>query len=94
MTVKPGCGRDFEHKWAAIAEQIREFPGNLRQALARDLEDPNSFVVTSDWSDLEAFRSFESSREQDDVTTPLRELRTSARMTVHEIVSDVEGRGT
>lgn len=91
MKVKDGRGSDFEREWRAIAEQVRQVPGNLRQTLERDPEDPDSFVVTSDWTDREVFGQFERSPEQDDLTAPLRELRASARMTVHELVFDIEG---
>jgi heme-degrading monooxygenase HmoA len=91
MTVKEGRGPDFERAWRAIAEQVRAVSGNVRQTLARDPEDSDSFVVTSDWSSREVFGEFERSPEQDELTAPLRELRSSARMTVHEILIDIEG---
>jgi quinol monooxygenase YgiN len=91
MKVKDGRGGDFEREWRAIAEEVRKAPGNLRQALTRDPDDPDSFVVTSDWSDREVFGEFERSPEQDELTAPLRDLRASARMTVHELVTHVEG---
>jgi quinol monooxygenase YgiN len=91
MKVKDGRGDDFERAWRAIAEEVRKTPGNLRQALTRDPEDPDSFVVTSDWTDRETFGAFERSPEQDDLTAPLRDLRESARMTVHELVTHIEG---
>jgi len=91
MTVKEGRGPDFERAWRAIAEQVRGVPGNVRQTLARDPEDSDSFVVTSDWSSREVFGEFERSPEQDELTAPLRKLRSSARMTVHDIVIDIGG---
>jgi len=91
MKVLDGRGPDFERAWQTIAEQVRAVPGNVRQALARDPEDPDSFVVTSDWTSREVFGEFERSPEQDELTAPLRELRASARMTVHELVVDIEG---
>jgi quinol monooxygenase YgiN len=91
MKVKDGRGDDFEREWRVIAEEVRKAPGNLRQALTRDPDDPDSFVVTSDWSDREAFSEFERSPEQDELTAPLRDLRASARMTVDELVIYVEG---
>jgi quinol monooxygenase YgiN len=51
MQVKEGRGSDFEREWRRIAEEVRKAPGNLRQALTRDPEDPDSFIVTSDWVD-------------------------------------------
>ncbi len=91
MKVKDGRGTDFERAWRAIAEEVRTAPGNLRQALTRDPENSDSFVVTSDWTSREAFGEFERSPEQDELTAPLRELRASAHMTVHELVIDIEG---
>jgi len=91
MKVKDGRGDEFEREWRAIADKVRTVPGNVRQALARDPEDPDSFVVTSDWRTREEFSTFERSPEQDELTAPLRDLRASARMTVHELVVDIEG---
>jgi heme-degrading monooxygenase HmoA len=90
MKVKAGRGEDFERVWREIADEVRKAPGNVRQALTRDPEDPDSFVVTSDWDSRDAFQEFERSPEQDDLTAPLRELRESARMTVHELVTHID----
>jgi heme-degrading monooxygenase HmoA len=91
MKVKAGRGSDFEREWLAIAEEVRKVPGNIRQALSRDPEDPDSFVVTSDWRTREQFGKFERSPEQDDLTEPIRELRESARMTVQDLIFQIEG---
>jgi heme-degrading monooxygenase HmoA len=91
MKVKDGRGGDFEREWRAIADEVRKVPGNIRQALSRDPEDPDSFVVTSDWRTREQFGTFERSPEQDDLTAPLRELRESARMTVQDLIYQIDG---
>ena len=91
MKVKDGRGGDFEREWQAVADEVRKVPGNVRQTLSRDPEDPDSFVVTSDWRTREEFGSFERSPEQDDLTAPIRELRESARMTVHDVIVHIEG---
>jgi len=94
MKVKDGRGPDFERAWQAIAEEVRKVPGNVRQTLARDPQDADSFVVTSDWESREVFSEFERSPEQDELTAPLRELRSSANMTVHDILIDIHGGGS
>lgn len=91
MKVKHGCGPDFETAWRAIADEVRTMPGNVRQELVRDVSDPDSFVVTSDWSSREAFHAFETSPEQDDLTGPLRELRLEARMSVSDVLFQIDG---
>ena len=74
-------------------EQVQRNPANVRQTLLRDPDDSRTFIVSSDWESREAFSEFERSPEQDDLTAPLRELRESGRMTVQEIIVDVEGGG-
>jgi heme-degrading monooxygenase HmoA len=91
MKVKAGRAADFERAWEAIADKVRLAPGNLRQAMLKDPSDPESFVLTSDWQTREAFHAFERSPEQDDLTAPLRDLRESASMTIHNLVKHVEG---
>jgi heme-degrading monooxygenase HmoA len=90
MKVKAGRGDEFERVWRAIADEVRKAPGNVRQALTRDPDDRDSFVVTSDWESREEFHAFETSPEQEDLTAPIRDLRDSARMTVHELVTHIE----
>ena len=91
MKVKAGREDEFERAWREIAEHVRVAPGNLRQALLRDPNDASTFVVTSDWESREAFGSFERSPEQDDLTAPLRELRESGQMVIHDLVVHIEG---
>jgi heme-degrading monooxygenase HmoA len=90
MKVKAGQEGAFEQAWLRIADEVRLAPGNLRQALLRDPEDPASFVVTSDWESRAAFTSFERSPEQDELTAPMRDMRESGRMTVHELLTHIE----
>jgi heme-degrading monooxygenase HmoA len=91
MKVKAGREADFERAWRAIADKVRLAPGSVRQTLSRDPADPASFVITSDWESRELFHQFERSPEQDALTAPLREMRESARMSVHDVVVHLEG---
>ena len=91
MRVKAGQEGAFEAAWLDVARHAAAAPGNLRQALLRDPRDPTRFVVSTDWTSLETFRSFERSPEQDRVTAPLRALRESAAMAVYEVVHRFEG---
>ena len=93
MKVRAGSEAEFEAEWRTVAESTRRAPGNLRQALLRSADDPSTFVITSDWVDRAAFGAFERSPEQDDLTAPLRALRESASMQVHELVVHVDADG-
>jgi heme oxygenase (mycobilin-producing) len=89
MQVKEGREGDFEAAWQEVAEQARQIPGNLRQTLLRDPDDPSGFLITTEWESREAYKAFELSPEQDDLTAPLRALRESARQVVYDVLADV-----
>jgi heme-degrading monooxygenase HmoA len=91
LQVRAGEEHSFERAWLAVAAEVRRTPGSVRQALLRDPADPAVFVVTSDWESAEAFREFERSPRQDALTAPVRALRESASMTVHDLVAHLEG---
>jgi quinol monooxygenase YgiN len=91
VKAKPGHADEFEAAWREIAEHVRLERGSLRQSLARDPDEPDCFVITTDWADRELFEQFERSQEQDELTAPLRALRESAHMTVHDLLVHVEG---
>jgi heme-degrading monooxygenase HmoA len=93
MKVKSGLGPEFEHAWLRVAEQVSRVPGNLRQALSRDREEKNQYIITSDWQTEESFREFERSTRQDELTRGLREMRESGRMIVEDLLVQVEGVG-
>jgi heme-degrading monooxygenase HmoA len=86
VKVRAGREQEFEHAWRSVAAEVRRMPGQLRQALLRDPRDPTEFVITSDWESQDAFCAFERSPDQDTLTAPLRALRESAVMSVHELI--------
>ncbi len=91
MRVRAGQESAFVETWRGVARLAAAAPGNLRQALLRDPNDPDRFVVSTDWRSLQDFRAFERSPEQDAATAPLRQLRASASMSVFEVAAAFEG---
>jgi heme-degrading monooxygenase HmoA len=91
LRIAPRRAADFERAWRAVAAEVRRVPGNLRQALLRDPQDPGAVTITSDWSSEERFRAFEASARQHTLTAELRALRESAVMTVSALVLHVDG---
>jgi heme-degrading monooxygenase HmoA len=90
ITVKPGKEEEFVEAWRRIADEVRKEPSNLRQALMR-ADDERTFVISSDWESREAFHAFERSPEQEELTTPMRELREAGSMTIQDVLVYVEG---
>jgi heme-degrading monooxygenase HmoA len=64
-----------EAAYHAISSALDGTPGLLGNVLMRSLADPSSFVVMSEWRDLEAFRAWEETASHRDVTAPLRPLQ-------------------
>jgi heme-degrading monooxygenase HmoA len=90
--VKEGAAEAFEQAWRRIAARVMEHPDSLRQTLTCDPDDPRTFVMSTDWANRESFNRFERSQDQEELTAPLRELRESSTMAVHDIVLHVERR--
>jgi heme-degrading monooxygenase HmoA len=94
MTVPPASAGAFEAAWSKVASFAEADPACLRQALTRvgavagdgAGAETVGYTITSDWAERAAFHAFETSSAQDRATAELRALRTSAAMTVAEIV--------
>ena len=66
--VLPGKQQDFEQKIAAVIGALRAAEGHSHSTLWRDVSDETSYLITSEWSDEQAFRDFIQSQAFRDVT--------------------------
>lgn len=89
MEIRPEDNAEFERVWRAVAGAVSEHWGVLQQTLVRDGEGENAYLVISDWPNSEEFRLFERSEEQDRLTAPLRKLRSSASLSVYEVIEQI-----
>ncbi len=56
--VIDGKQQEFEAKFAAVLEALRTAEGHTDSTLWRDVGDNASYLITSEWSDEQAFTSF------------------------------------
>ena len=56
--VIEGKQQDFEEKFAAVIGALRAAPGHSTSSLWRDVSDSASYLITSEWSDEQAFTEF------------------------------------
>ncbi|MGY1747251.1 FAD-dependent monooxygenase [Blastococcus sp. SYSU D00695] len=91
MRTREGCEARFEEAWRAAAAEISRVPGNLRQELVRDADDPRTFVITSDWVDRDAVDAFGRSSARETLTAALRDLREDASRSTYEVLYTVPG---
>ena len=56
--VIQGKEKDFEDKFAAVVEALEAAEGHNQSTLWKDVSDASSFLITSEWSDEQAFNAF------------------------------------
>ena len=91
MRTREGCEAEFEAAWRRAAAEISRVPGNLRQELIRDADDPRTFLITSDWTDRAAVDEFGRSSARETLTEALRDLREDAARNTYEVLATVPG---
>jgi heme-degrading monooxygenase HmoA len=63
----PGKGEVFEKAFANVLEVMKEMEGHSASFLYKDVNDPLSYLIVSDWSSEEAFNGFIQSKKFRDV---------------------------
>ena len=56
--VIEGKQQDFEEKFAAVIDALKAAEGHSTSTLWKDVADGASYLITSEWSEEEAFNSF------------------------------------
>jgi len=56
--VIEGKQQDFEEKFAGVIDALNAAEGHTTSTLWKDTVDSASYLITSEWSDEEAFTSF------------------------------------
>jgi 2-polyprenyl-6-methoxyphenol hydroxylase-like FAD-dependent oxidoreductase/heme-degrading monooxygenase HmoA len=90
MRAREGCEARFEQAWRQAAVEISRVPGNLRQDLVRDADDPRTFLITADWADRAAVDAFGRSTARETLTAALRDLREDASRSTYEVLCTVD----
>lgn len=66
--VIPGKQQDFEAKFAAVIDALKAAQGHSSSTLWKDVADDASYLITSEWSEEQAFVDFIQSQAFRDVT--------------------------
>jgi heme-degrading monooxygenase HmoA len=56
--VIEGRQQDFEQKFAAVIDALEAAEGHTSSTLWKDVADQASYLITSEWSDEQAFQDF------------------------------------
>ena len=77
--VIAGKQKDFEEKFGAVLKARTAAKGHTRSTLWKDVADDASYMITSEWSDEQAFQDFIHSQAFKDVTSWGKEQILSGR---------------
>ncbi len=77
--VLPGKQQDFETKFAGVVDALQAAQGHTNSTLWRDVADDASYLITSEWSEEQAFTDFIHSPAFRDVTNWGKEQILSGR---------------
>jgi heme-degrading monooxygenase HmoA len=77
--VIEGKQQDFEQKFAAVIDALKAAEGHSNSTLWKDVADDASYLITSEWSDEQAFTDFIHSDAFRAVTTWGKEQILSGR---------------
>ena len=77
--VLPGKQADFEQKFEAVIGALRAAVGHTSSTLWKDVSDDASYLITSEWSEEDAFKQFIGSEAFRAVTTWGKEQILSGR---------------
>jgi heme-degrading monooxygenase HmoA len=77
--VIEGKQADFEEKFAAVIGALRAADGHTSSTLWKDVSDSASYLITSEWSEEQAFLDFIHSQAFKDVTSWGKEQILSGR---------------
>ena len=77
--VLPGKQQDFETKFAGVVDALQAAQGHTSSTLWRDVADDASYLITSEWSEEQAFTDFIHSQAFRDVTNWGKEQILSGR---------------
>ena len=80
LKLKPGTSEQFLEAYEGIRHVVANgVPGHLVDQVCQAPDDPDSWVITSEWEDLEGFLEWERTQEHRDLVKPMRECMAEAK---------------
>jgi len=86
LKLKPGTSDEFLAAYEHVRHEVAEgVPGHLVDQVAQMPDDPDSWVITSEWESLEQFLDWERTEEHRDLVKPMRDCFAEARSLKYEV---------
>jgi heme-degrading monooxygenase HmoA len=89
VRVKPGAEQDFRERYEALARRIAEgLDGHVSHQLCQSRDEPDRWLIASEWESFEASQAWERSEEHRELTMPLRACWDDARRVAYDVRVD------
>ena len=87
--LKPGREQDFLKAYEAIRHLVsRGVRGHLQDQVCQSIDDPQNWLITSEWENINHFLEWEKQQEHRDLVKPMRDCWDEAKS--HKFVVRVE----
>jgi heme-degrading monooxygenase HmoA len=86
IRIKPGTQERFLEAYESIRHEVAAgVDGHLVDQVCQAPDDPDSWLITSEWESLEHFLAWERTEEHRDLVKPMRECFAEARSLKFEV---------
>jgi heme oxygenase (mycobilin-producing) len=78
--LKPGREDDFLEAYDAIRHEVAQgVDGHILDQVCQSVDDPQDWLITSEWESLEQFLEWERTEEHRDLVKPMRDCWDDAK---------------
>lgn len=86
LKIKPGMQEQFLEAYEGIRHLVAEgVDGHLVDQVCQARDDPDSWLITSEWESLDHFLAWEATQEHRDLVKPMRDTFAEARSLKFEV---------
>jgi heme-degrading monooxygenase HmoA len=85
VRLKPGREEDLMRAYDALRRRVVAAEGLVGHQLCQSLDDPERWLITSEWESVEASSAWDRSSEHDALTGPLRDCWQAAEATKYVV---------
>jgi heme-degrading monooxygenase HmoA len=89
IKIKPGTQEQFLQAYEGIRHEVAQgVDGHLVDQVCRSPDDPESWLITSEWETLEHFLAWERTDEHRELVKPMRDCFAEARSLKFEVTKE------
>jgi heme-degrading monooxygenase HmoA len=80
LKLKPGMSERFLEAYEGIRYEVaRGVPGHIVDQVCQSADDPDTWLITSEWQSIDDFLAWERTEEHRELARPLRECVAEGR---------------